>query len=188
MKSQERDEYPLTETAFQQATFAGGCFWCMVKPFDSYQGIESVVSGYTGGTTVNPTYEEVCSESTGHYEAVQITFNPAEFSYESLLDVFWQQIDPTDPGGQFYDRGHSYKTAIFYHSDAQKEAAIASKERLQASGRFDKPIVTDILPASTFYPAEEYHQDYYKKNPIRYKMYQKGSGREAFTKSNWGNK
>lgn len=186
MMSEERDEYLMTQSTFQQATFAGGCFWCMVKPFDSYPGIESVISGYTGGTTENPTYEEVCSETTGHYEAVQITFDPDVFSYESILDVFWQQIDPTDPGGQFYDRGQSYKTAIFYHTETQKEAALASKERLQASGRFDKPIATDILPASTFYPAEEYHQDYYKKNPLRYKMYQKGSGREAFIKSNWG--
>lgn len=175
----------MTESTFQKATFAGGCFWCMVKPFDSYQGIESVVSGYTGGHTENPTYEEVCSESTGHFEAVQITFNPEEFSYERLLEVFWQQIDPTDAGGQFFDRGHSYKTAIFFHSEDQKQAALDSRQQLEASGRFSKPIVTDILPASTFYSAEEYHQQYYQKNPLRYKMYRKGSGREAFIQSHW---
>ncbi|MDQ0205620.1 peptide-methionine (S)-S-oxide reductase MsrA [Alkalicoccobacillus murimartini] len=175
----------MTESTFQKATFAGGCFWCMVKPFDSYQGIESVVSGYTGGHTENPTYEEVCSESTGHFEAVQITFNPEEFSYERLLEVFWQQIDPTDAGGQFFDRGHSYKTAIFVHSEDQKQAALDSRQQLEASGRFSKPIVTDILPASTFYSAEEYHQQYYQKNPLRYKMYRKGSGREAFIQSHW---
>jgi len=185
LKRREGNEFNLTEPTYQIATFAGGCFWCMVKPFDSYPGIESVVSGYTGGETENPTYEEVCSESTGHYEAVQITFNPNEFSYEKLLDVFWQQIDPTDAGGQFFDRGHSYKTAIFYHSEEQRLAAMKSREQLEASGRFQNPIVTDIIAASAFYPAEEYHQDYYQKNPLRYKMYRKGSGREAFIKSNW---
>ncbi|TSB46688.1 peptide-methionine (S)-S-oxide reductase MsrA [Alkalicoccobacillus porphyridii] len=172
---------------YQKATFAGGCFWCMVKPFDSYEGIESVISGYTGGETENPTYEEVCSETTGHYEAVQITFNPEVFSYEKLLEVFWQQIDPTDSGGQFFDRGHSYKTAIFYHSEEQKEAALASRQTLENSDRFKQTIVTDILPAKPFYPAEDYHQDYYRKNPLRYKMYRKGSGREAYIQSHWGN-
>ncbi|WP_404346522.1 peptide-methionine (S)-S-oxide reductase MsrA [Sutcliffiella horikoshii] len=169
----------------EKATFAGGCFWCMVKPFDEQDGIEEVVSGYTGGHKENPTYKEVCSETTGHYEAVQITFNPEIFLYEKLLDVFWSQIDPTDAGGQFHDRGDSYRTAIFYHSDEQREIAEKSKQDLNQSGRFKDPIVTEILPAKPFYAAEEYHQDYYKKNPFRYKMYQAGSGRAAFIKEHW---
>lgn len=169
----------------EKATFAGGCFWCMVKPFDEQDGIEEVVSGYTGGHKENPTYKEVCSETTGHYEAVQITFNPEIFPYEKLLDVFWSQIDPTDAGGQFHDRGDSYRTAIFYHSEEQRQLAEKSKHSLNESGRFKDPIVTQILPAKPFYAAEEYHQDYYKKNPFRYKMYQAGSGRAAFIKENW---
>lgn len=168
------------------ATFAGGCFWCMVKPFDQQPGIISVVSGYTGGTTVNPTYEEVCTDTTGHYEAVQITFDPAVYPYSKLLELFWQQIDPTDAGGQFYDRGRSYQTAIFYHSEVQRIQAEESKKILEESGRFSKPIVTEILPAKEFYPAETYHQGFYKKNPERYYSYQKGSGREAFIQRHWG--
>ncbi|TCP20872.1 peptide methionine sulfoxide reductase msrA/msrB [Scopulibacillus darangshiensis] len=167
------------------ATFAGGCFWCMVKPFDELPGIIEVVSGYTGGHKENPTYEEVCSETTGHAEAVQITFDPAIFPYEKILELYWQQIDPTDSGGQFYDRGSSYRTAIFYHNDKQKELAEASKKALEASGRFAKPIVTEIVPAKTFYPAEDYHQSYYKKNPSHYKRYYKGSGRQDFIDNNW---
>ncbi|ARU60739.1 methionine sulfoxide reductase [Tumebacillus avium] len=170
---------------YQRATFAGGCFWCMVKPFDEEPGIISVVSGYTGGNKANPTYEEVCSETTGHYEAVQITFNPAVYPYEKLLHTYWQQIDPTDPGGQFFDRGQSYQTVIFYHSEEQKQAAEASKNALQNSGRFDKPIATQILPAQEFYPAEEYHQDYHKKNPSHYNRYRHGSGRDAFIERHW---
>lgn len=171
----------------QVATFAGGCFWCMVKPFDLYEGVKEVISGYTGGHTVNPTYEEVCSETTGHFEAVQITFDPTVISYEDIVKVFWQQIDPTDDGGQFYDRGHSYKTAIFYHSDEQKEIAERSRENLEKSERFSKPIATQILPATTFYTAEGYHQDYYKKNPLHYNRYHIGSGRAAFITQHWGN-
>ncbi|MGE7217252.1 peptide-methionine (S)-S-oxide reductase MsrA [Priestia koreensis] len=167
------------------ATFAGGCFWCMVKPFDEQPGIISVVSGYTGGHKENPSYEDVCSETTGHYEAVQITFDPDVFPYEKLLTLYWQQIDPTDKGGQFADRGESYRTAIFYHNDQQKEAAEKSKQELAENGPFSDPIVTDILPAQPFYEAEEYHQGYYKKNPIRYTMYRKGSGRERFLKETW---
>ncbi|RDI43082.1 peptide-methionine (S)-S-oxide reductase MsrA [Falsibacillus pallidus] len=170
---------------YELATFAGGCFWCMVKPFDEQPGIEKVVSGYTGGYTENPSYQEVCSETTGHFEAVQITFDPVLFPYEKLLEVYWQQIDPTDPGGQFYDRGRSYQTAIFYHSDQQKEIALRSKEELERSGKFNKPIATEILPAKAFYPAEEYHQKYYKKNPSHYNAYHKGSGRESFIKTHW---
>ncbi|MEB3100318.1 peptide-methionine (R)-S-oxide reductase MsrB [Ferviditalea candida] len=169
----------------QPATFAGGCFWCMVTPFEELPGIVKVVSGYTGGHLENPTYEEVCSETTGHAEAVQITFNPRIFPYEKLLEIYWQQIDPTDEGGQFHDRGSSYRTAIFYHNEEQRIKAEESKRRLSASGRFAKPIVTEILPAQAFYPAEEYHQDYHKKNPLRYKMYRKGSGRDEFIEQNW---
>jgi peptide-methionine (S)-S-oxide reductase len=170
----------------QLAKFAGGCFWCMVKPFDEQPGIISVISGYTGGTVENPTYEQVCTDTTGHYEAVQITFDPEVFPYEKLLELFWQQIDPTDPGGQFYDRGQSYQTAIFYHNDEQKRLAEESKQKLEASGKFTKPIVTPILPAKTFYPAEEYHQDYYKKNRAHYERYQIGSGRAGFIQTHWG--
>ncbi|MGE5704373.1 MAG: peptide-methionine (S)-S-oxide reductase MsrA [Clostridia bacterium] len=172
-------------SSHELATFAGGCFWCMVKPFDELPGIIKVVSGYTGGTVENPTYKQVCSETTGHYEAVQITFDPSRFPYQKLLELFWQQIDPTDAGGQFYDRGDSYRTAIFYHNEEQRVLAEASKQALQASGRFSKPIVTQILPAGTFYEAEEYHQDYYRKNPFRYKMYRTGSGRDKFIKAHW---
>lgn len=168
------------------ATFAGGCFWCMVKPFDEQPGILKVVSGYTGGHTENPTYEEVCSETTGHHEAVQITYNPDVFPYEKLLETFWQQIDPTDPGGQFYDRGQSYQTAIFYHNDKQRNLAEESRRDLQESGRFHKPIATKILPAKPFYEAEEYHQHFYRKNPTRYNAYSQGSGRVDFIKRHWG--
>ncbi|BAU26365.1 peptide methionine sulfoxide reductase msrA/msrB [Aneurinibacillus soli] len=167
------------------ATFAGGCFWCMVAPFEEQPGIIKVVSGYTGGHTEHPTYEEVCSDTTGHYEAVQITFEPDVFPYTKLLETFWQQIDPTDPGGQFHDRGQSYQTAIFYHSERQREEAEASKQQLAASGRFDKPVVTEILPAEPFYSAEDYHQAYYKKNPMHYKAYRYGSGRQAFIEEHW---
>lgn len=170
----------------EKATFAGGCFWCMVKPFDSYEGIYSVISGYTGGSMENPTYEQVCTNLTGHKEAVQITFDSTVFPYERLVDLFWMQIDPTDSGGQFFDRGSSYETAIFTHSDEQKEIAEASKTKLQASGKFSKTIVTPILDAKPFYPAEQYHQDYYKKNPTHYERYQVGSGRAGFKQKMWG--
>ncbi|MCL7747166.1 peptide-methionine (S)-S-oxide reductase MsrA [Halalkalibacter alkaliphilus] len=169
----------------KKATFAGGCFWCMVKPFDQYEGIESVISGYTGGYTEHPTYEEVCSETTGHFEAVQIVYDPTVFTYEKLLEIFWQQIDPTDPGGQFFDRGNSYRTAIFYHSDEQRKLAEKSKKLLEESRKFPISIATQILPAKAFYPAEEYHQDYYKKNPLHYARYRKGSGRESFINLHW---
>ncbi|MED5052249.1 peptide-methionine (S)-S-oxide reductase MsrA [Anoxybacillus rupiensis] len=170
---------------YELATFAGGCFWCMVSPFEEQPGIMKVVSGYTGGHKENPTYEEVCTHTTGHYEAVQITFDPAIFPYQKLLDIYWQQIDPTDAGGQFHDRGESYRTAIFYHNEQQRQLAEQSKRELEASGRFSKPIVTQILPASIFYPAEDYHQNYHKKNPLRYKLYRIGSGRDAFLKKHW---
>ena len=174
--------------AQEKATFAGGCFWCMVKPFDEQPGIQSVVSGYTGGTKENPTYEEVTTGTTGHVEAVQITFDPEIYPYEKLVDLFWKQIDPTDAGGQFHDRGSSYQTAIFYHNDRQKEIAEASKKALEESGRFKDPIVVPIRPATTFYPAEDYHQDYYKKNPRHYERYNEGSGRKAFIEKHWSYK
>jgi len=167
------------------ATFAGGCFWCMVSPFEERPGVISVVSGYTGGHKENPTYEEVCSGTTGHAEAVQITFDPDILPYEKLLDIFWRQIDPTDPGGQFFDRGSSYRTAIFYHNERQRLAAEASKRALEESGRFDRPIVTEIVPAGPFYPAEEYHQNFHRKNPLHYYRYRKGSGRDEFLARHW---
>ncbi|MGG3466046.1 peptide-methionine (S)-S-oxide reductase MsrA [Neobacillus pocheonensis] len=169
----------------EKATFAGGCFWCMVSPFDEQPGIKEVISGYTGGHTENPTYEEVCSDTTGHYEVVQITFDPNVFPYKKLLELFWQQIDPTDTEGQFNDRGSSYRTAIFYNNEEQREMAEASKRKLAASGRFAKPIVTEILPASPFYRAEEKHQYYYKKMPFHYNHYREGSGRALFIRENW---
>jgi peptide methionine sulfoxide reductase msrA/msrB len=157
----------------------------MVKPFDEQPGIIKVVSGYTGGHTENPTYRQVCAGTTGHYEAVQITFDPAVFMYGKLVELFWQQIDPTDPEGQFADRGESYRTAIFYHNEEQRRIAEESRAALAASGRFDDPIVTPILPAAPFYPAEEYHQDYHKKEPVHYKRYRIGSGREGFLQKYW---
>ena len=174
-----------TNPRYETAVFAGGCFWCMVTPFEELPGIIRVVSGYTGGHTKSPTYEEVCSETTGHAEAVQITYDPELMPYEKLLNIFWQQIDPTDEGGQFHDRGSSYRTAIFYATEEQREKAERSKQELEASGRFDRPIATKIEPASEFYPAEDYHQDFHKKNPLRYRMYRKGSGRDAFIAEHW---
>lgn len=167
------------------ATFAGGCFWCMFKPFSQYEGIEKIVAGYTGGYVKNPTYEEVCSETTGHLEAIQLTYEDEIVNYEDLLNIYWKQIDPTDDGGQFNDRGNRYKTAIFYHDEYQRDIAIKSKQKLQESRIFKDEIATGILPAETFYIAEEYHQDYYKKNPMHYEMYFKGSGRYDFIKNFW---
>lgn len=170
---------------YELATFAGGCFWCMVEPFERLEGVIKVVSGYTGGCKEKPTYEDVCSGTSGHYEAVQITFDAKKIAYQLLLDTFWRQIDPTDPGGQFHDRGKSYRTAIFYHNELQRQLAVDSKKDLAASNRFPDPIATQILPATTFYAAEEYHQGYYRKNPARYKHYRIGSGREIFLEANW---
>lgn len=170
------------------ATFAGGCFWCMVEPFDRRPGIYEVVSGYTGGHVENPTYEQVCSNETGHVEAVQIKFDPEIFPYEKLLEVYWQQIDPTDAGGQFNDRGESYKPVIFYHNEEQRIAAEKSKQALEESGKFKDPIVVEIKEAKPFYKAEESHQDYYKKNPFHYQLYKKGSGRKGFIEKHWSQK
>ena len=180
----QREDAPMTQTAV--ATLAGGCFWCMEPPFEQLPGVLSVTSGYTGGTQVNPTYEEVCSGTTGHAESIQIVYDPSKVTYERLLDVFWRNIDPTTPNQQFADHGSQYRTAIFYHTEEQKRLALESKTQLEQSHNFNKPIVTEIVPASTFYPAEDYHQDYYKKNPLHYKLYRIGSGREGFLKQTWG--
>ncbi len=173
---------------YEMAAFAGGCFWCMVDPFDRTPGVVKVVSGYMGGYKENPTYEEVCSHKTGHLEVVQVIFDPEVLPYEKLLDIYWRQVDPTDPGGQFGDRGRQYQTSIFYHSQEQKEKAEASLKALTEEGRFKKPIVTKILPASTFYPAEDYHQYYHKKNPEHYRQYRKASGRKDFCRKYWEGK
>jgi len=170
----------------QSATFAGGCFWCMEPPFEKLDGVLEVISGYTGGNKEKPSYEEVSDGTTGHAEAIQITFDPKKIRYEKLLEVFWANVDPTDPGGQFVDRGNQYRTGIFYHSEEQKKLAEESKKKLEASGRFQKNIITEIVPAGTFYPAEDYHQDYYKKNPVRYKFYRHNSGRDKFLEKVWG--
>lgn len=169
----------------QKATFAGGCFWCMVTPFEELPGIHGIVSGYMGGHLENPTYEEVKKGTTGHYEVVQIIFDDEIFPYRKLLELFWPQIDPTDPNGQFQDRGTQYRAAIFVHNDSQLKEANESKEELITSNRFKKPIVTEILPASTFYKAEEYHQDYHKKNPNHYKEDRALSGRDEFISEYW---
>ena len=169
-----------------RAIFAGGCFWCMESPFESMDGVYSVVSGYTGGSKERPTYEEVSSGSTGHAESVEVQYDPKKVTYEALLQVFWHNIDPLAKDYQFCDHGSQYRSGIFYLDAAQKAAADASKQALQSSGRFQQPIVTEIVPAGKFWPAEEYHQDYYKKNPIRYKFYRGGCGRDARLREVWG--
>ncbi len=169
----------------QKATFAGGCFWCMEPPFDKLKGVKSTVSGYMGGTLVAPTYQQVSGGGTGHKEVVQIIYDDDAIEYDELLKIFWRNINPTDAGGQFVDRGDQYATAIFYHSDKQKDLAKKSKEQLIKNKIYKKPIVTPILKAQKFYPAEDYHQDYYKKNPIRYKFYRYNSGRDKYLDSIW---
>jgi peptide-methionine (S)-S-oxide reductase len=170
----------------QIATFAGGCFWCMVQPFKVIEGVLDTRCGYTGGHKENPTYKEVKTQTTGHYEAVQVAFDSSKVSYEKLLQVFWRQIDPMDEGGQFHDRGESYRTAIFYSITEQKEKAEASIEELNRSGRFPKPIATKLLPLTEFYSAEDYHQDFYIKSPEEYKKDRKASRRDEFIKQYWG--
>ncbi|MGH8497051.1 MAG: peptide-methionine (S)-S-oxide reductase MsrA [Gammaproteobacteria bacterium] len=168
------------------AIFAGGCFWCMEPPFDELDGVASTISGFAGGEKADPTYDEVSAGGTGHLESVRVEFDPEKVSYEKLLDVFWRNVDPLDDGGQFCDRGASYRTAIFYATAEQKRLAEQSKAALEASGRFDEPIVTQILPASEFWPAEDYHQDYYKENPVRYKYYRWRCGRDDRLEELWG--
>jgi len=168
------------------ATFAGGCFWCVESDFEKLPGVVKVISGYTGGQKDNPTYEEVSSGETGHVEAVQVFYDPSQITYEELLDYFWRHIDPTDPGGQFVDRGQQYRSAIFYHDEEQRRLAEKSRDTLTKSGRFKKPVVTEIIPFTHFYEAEDYHQDYYKTHSLKYNFYRIGSGRDLFLKKIWG--
>lgn len=168
-----------------KATFAGGCFWCVEADFEKVDGVSAVVSGYTGGDEADPTYEAVSGGGTGHLEAVQVIYDPTRVGYDELLDVFWSHVDPTDPGGQFVDRGSQYSTAVFYHDEEQRRVAEASRDSLEKSGRFDKPIVTEIRKLEKFYPAEDYHQDYYKTHAIRYKFYRWNSGRDQFLEKVW---
>lgn len=170
----------------ERATFAGGCFWCMEPPFEKLAGVVSVTSGYTGGHKKNPTYEEVTAGGTGHAESVQIMFDPARISYAKLLDVFWHNIDPTVRDRQFCDVGSQYRSAIFFHTPEQRQIAGESKKALEQGKSFKEPIVTEIVAATTFYPAEDYHQDYYRKNPLRYKIYRTGCGRDSQLKTLWG--
>lgn len=169
-----------------QAAFAGGCFWCMEHPFDELAGVISVNSGYTGGHKKNPNYEEVSAGGTGHAESVRIIYDPSHISYEKLLDVFWHNIDPTTPNRQFCDSGNQYRSAIFYYNETQKKLAMASKQALERSKPFKGPVVTQIVPAGEFYPAEGYHQHFYKKNPIRYRFYRQGCGRDKRLRELWG--
>ena len=169
----------------KKATVAGGCFWCMHKPFDQYEGVQSVLSGYTGGHLENPTYEQIKTQTTGHREAVEITFDEEKISYKTLVDIFFKIIDPTDEAGQFIDRGERYTTAVCQHKAEQKEVAEAIIRELELSGKFTQPIVTKVLPAAPFYMAEDYHQHYYKKNPAAYKEEYENSGRKAFIEATW---
>jgi peptide methionine sulfoxide reductase msrA/msrB len=169
-----------------EATFAGGCFWCTESDFEKIDGVVEAISGYAGGQTQNPTYKEVSAGGTGHAEVVRILYDPQKITYDELLDIFWQHVDPTDPGGQFVDRGSQYRSAIFYHDEEQKRLAEDSKRKLDSSGRFKATIATEIVPVSEFYEAEDYHQDYYKKNSLRYKFYRLNSGRDQFLKKAWG--
>ena len=181
-----KDNMAKKDEMLRVAIFAGGCFWCTEADFEKVPGVVKAVSGYTGGKKENPTYEEVFAGTTGHVEAVQVYYDPAKVTYEELLDYFWRHIDPTDPGGQFVDRGSQYRSVIFYHDEEQKRIAEKSKEALGKSGQFNKPIVTEIIKLTKFYEAEEYHQDYYKKNPLRYKYYRYRSGRDQFLRKVWG--
>jgi peptide-methionine (S)-S-oxide reductase len=176
------------ERHLEKADFAGGCFWCMEHPFDELEGVISVMPGYTGGHKKNPTYEEVSSGVTGHAESVEVVYDPEKISYAKLLDVFWHNIDPTTPNRQFCDVGTQYRSAIFYHNETQKGLAEESKKALEASGQIKGKFVTEIVPASEFYPAEEYHQKYYVKNPIRYKFYRFNCGRDQRLREIWGDK
>ncbi|PKL74901.1 MAG: peptide-methionine (S)-S-oxide reductase [Candidatus Melainabacteria bacterium HGW-Melainabacteria-1] len=177
---------PPTDTRYRIATFAGGCFWCMEPPFDKLDGVLSTTSGYTGGQTKNPTYQQVTSGNTGHTEAVRIVYDPNRVSYQKLLDVFWRQINPTTPDRQFVDVGSQYRTGIYYHSEEQKQLALKSRATLDKSKRFGAPIVTEIKPAGPFWPAEDYHQNYYKTHPTKYQFYRWNSGRDQYLDKIWG--
>ena len=182
----QQDATTMSKDGHALATFAGGCFWCMEPPYDKLDGVLATTSGYTGGRTVDPTYKEVSAGGTGHAEAVQVTYDPAKVSYEQLLEVFWRNVDPLDAGGQFCDRGDQYRTGIFVHDEEQQRLAEASKRQLEDSGRFEQPIVTEIVAAGPFYPAEDYHQDYYEKNPLRYNFYRRNCGRDQRLAEVWG--
>lgn len=173
------------DTTLQRATFAGGCFWCMEPPFRELPGVMGVFSGYTGGEEADPGYWQVASGKTGHCEAVQVFFDPSRVEYSTLLETYWRHVDPTDAGGQFADRGPQYTTAVFYHSPAQQQAAMRSRQELEDSGRFDRPIVTPIESFTAFYPAELEHQDYARRHPLRYQLYARGSGRTGFLQKAW---
>lgn len=182
----QAQEAVMKDDGLQKATFAGGCFWCMQPFFDRVKGVKSTLVGYTAGQTKNPTYEQVSSGETGHTEGIEITYDPKEVSYDKLLNIFWRNIDPTAKDAQFVDHGTQYRTGIYYHNEEQKRLAEESKKNLAASGKFNKPIVTEIVAATTFYPAEEYHQKYYQKSAIRYHMYADNTGRHEFTEQHWG--
>jgi peptide methionine sulfoxide reductase msrA/msrB len=184
-KKENMEKKPVNATNAAEAVFAGGCFWCTESDFEKTEGVLEAVSGYTGGKEMNPTYEQVSAGGTGHLEAVKVVYDPSRVSYEELLKVFWRHVDPTDAGGQFVDRGSQYRSAIFYANDRERAAAEASKKELEKSGRFGKPVATEILPLGPFYAAEDYHQDYYKKNPLRYNFYRSGSGRDQFLEKAW---
>ena len=188
VKKMTSTDNQLTHSRMGIATFAGGCFWCTEADFDKLPGVISTTSGYIGGTIVNPTYQQVSSGKTGHIEAVQVLFDPNKTDFAKLLAAYWPTIDPLTPNGQFCDRGLQYRSAIFYYDSDQKKQAETSKVELDASGRFNQPIVTEIWPATKFYPAEEYHQDYYVKNPIRYAFYRSGCGRDERLEEVWGKK
>lgn len=176
-----------SDTPFETATVAGGCFWCIASAFDAISGVDEVISGYTGGLDSSPTYESVCTSQTGHYEAVRIRFNPGVISYRILLAYFFQQIDPTDDGGSFLDRGSQYRSAVFYHSQAQQKTAWQLIDTINRSAVFKTPVATRVLPASQFFRAEAHHQDYHRKNPIQYRFYRAGSGRDLFIRDYWQN-
>ena len=186
IQQEVQNEMVKTDTSFLKATFAGGCFWCTEADFEKLPGVVKAISGYTGGTQENPTYEQVSSGTTGHIEAIQVYYDPSKITYEELLDFFWKHIDPTDSGGQFVDRGPQYRSAIFFHDEEQKRIAETSKESLNRSKKFDRPIATEILRFTKFYEAEEYHQDYYKKHSLKYNFYRSGSGRDQFLNKTWG--
>jgi peptide methionine sulfoxide reductase msrA/msrB len=188
MNEKEENTKTIDKSNLKLATFAGGCFWCMEAAFEGMEGVVDVISGYTGGSEKTATYELTSTGTTKHREVIQVTYDPKLVGYEVLIDLFWRQIDPTDDGGQFADRGYQYTTAIFYHDHEQKEIAEKSKKEMEKSGKFNKPISTEILPATKFYVAEEYHQDYSKKRTIQYKLYEKGSGRLDYKKRVWNEK
>ncbi|MCU7846306.1 MAG: peptide-methionine (S)-S-oxide reductase MsrA [Candidatus Thiodiazotropha sp. (ex Monitilora ramsayi)] len=185
-QAEMKTEMPVSHDGLEVATFAGGCFWCTESDFEKLDGVVKVISGYTGGTEKNPTYRRVASGKTRHLESVKVYYDPAKISYEQLLGAFWKMVNPTDDGGQFVDRGYQYSTAIFYHTDAQRRAAETSKSALNESGRYEENIVTPIREAGLFYAAENYHQNYYKRNPVRYKYYRWNSGRDQYLAKIWG--